>query len=86
MHNGAAIASKTCASGTAGQPTSGGSDDHIASSTTVLLPGWARRALRLPVEGPLATLASGAGHLGTGAVRWAMAGVADERQRVSEDA
>ena len=43
MHNGAAIASKTCASGTAGQSTSGGSDDHIASSTTVLLPGWASR-------------------------------------------
>jgi hypothetical protein len=34
---------KTVASGTAGQSTLGGSDDHMASSTIVLLPGWASR-------------------------------------------
>ena len=58
----------------------------IAGGGVALLPGGARRARGLPVEGPLATLASGAGHLGTGAVRWAMAGVAEERQAVSEGA
>jgi uncharacterized protein (DUF2236 family) len=56
----------------------------IATGGVALLPGWARRALRLPVAGPLATLATGAGHLGTGAVRWAMAGVAEERQLAAE--
>jgi hypothetical protein len=43
LHNGAAIASKISASGTVGHATCGGSDDHIASSTTVLLPGWTSR-------------------------------------------
>ena len=58
----------------------------LATGGVALLPGWARRALRLPVAGPLATLASGAGHLGTGAVRWAMAGVRDERQLAADGA
>ena len=52
----------------------------IASGGVALLPGWARRALRLPDGGPATTLAGGAGHLGTRAVRWAMDGVAQERQ------
>jgi uncharacterized protein (DUF2236 family) len=52
----------------------------IASGGVALLPRWARRALRLPVDGPLPALASGAGRVGTRAVRWAMAGVAEERQ------
>jgi uncharacterized protein (DUF2236 family) len=52
----------------------------IASGGVAVLPGWARRALRLPAGGPAALLAGGAGHVGTRAVRWAMAGVAEERQ------
>ena len=34
----------------------------IASGGVALLPGWARRALRLPAGGPATTLAGGAGH------------------------
>ncbi|WP_392545347.1 oxygenase MpaB family protein [Oryzobacter telluris] len=52
----------------------------IASGGVAILPGWARRALRLPVVGPVAVAARGLGGLGTSAVRWAMAGVAEERQ------
>ena len=52
----------------------------IASGGVALLPRWARRALRLPAGGPVTALAGGAGHVGTRAVRWAMAGVAQERQ------
>jgi uncharacterized protein (DUF2236 family) len=52
----------------------------IASGGVAVLPGWARRALRLPAGGPATLLAGGAGHVGTRAVRWAMAGVAEERQ------
>jgi uncharacterized protein (DUF2236 family) len=52
----------------------------IASGGVAVLPRWARRALRLPVDGPLPALAGGAGRVGTRAVRWAMAGVAEERQ------
>ncbi len=52
----------------------------IASGGVALLPHWARRALRIPVGGPTAALAGGAGKVGTLAVRWAMAGVAQERQ------
>lgn len=52
----------------------------IASGGVGLLPGWARWALRLPVAGPGALAARGLGDLGTRAVRWAMAGVAEERQ------
>jgi uncharacterized protein (DUF2236 family) len=58
----------------------------IASGGVAVLAPWARRALRLPVEGPLALLAGGAGWVGTGAVRWAMAGVAEERQLAAEGA
>ena len=52
----------------------------IASGGVALLPGWARRSLRLPAGRPAAALAGGAGAVGTRAVRWAMAGVAQERQ------
>ena len=52
----------------------------IASGGVALLPRWARRALRLPAGGPVTALAGGAGHVGTRAVRWAMEGVAQERQ------
>jgi len=52
----------------------------IASGGVAVLPGWARRALRLPAGGPATVLADGAGRVGTRAVRWAMAGVAEERQ------
>ncbi|MFQ6173216.1 oxygenase MpaB family protein [Oryzobacter sp. R7] len=55
----------------------------IASGGVALLPGWARRALRLPVVGPGTVAARGLGGLGTRAVRWAMAGVAEERQLAS---
>lgn len=56
----------------------------IATGGVAVLPGWARRALRLPLVGPAHTVASGVGLLGTRAVRWAMAGVAEERQLVAE--
>ena len=52
----------------------------IASGGVALLPHWARRALRLPAGRPVTALAGGAGQVGTRAVRWAMAGVARERQ------
>jgi len=52
----------------------------IASGGVALLPHWARRALGLPAHGPVTALAGGAGHVGTRAVRWAMEGVAQERQ------
>jgi uncharacterized protein (DUF2236 family) len=55
----------------------------IASGGVALLPHWARRALRLPAGRPVTALAGGAGQVGTRAVRWAMAGVAQERQLAS---
>ncbi len=56
----------------------------IATGGVAILPVWARVALRLPVLGPVAVAARGVGGLGTRAVRWAMAGVAEERQVASE--
>ena len=58
----------------------------IASGGVAILPGWARRELGLPVAGPVATVAEQVGRFGTGAVRWAMAGVAEERRVVAEGA
>ncbi|MGG5260954.1 oxygenase MpaB family protein [Phycicoccus avicenniae] len=52
----------------------------IASGGVALLPWWARRELRLPVAGPVAGAAGVLGLAGTRAVRWAMAGVAEERR------
>src|SRR5215217_3681217 len=43
LHSGAARASKTCASATAGQSTCSGTSDHMASSTIVLLSGCTSR-------------------------------------------
>lgn len=55
----------------------------ITTGGVAILPVWARLALRLPVVGPVASAARGVGGLGTRAVRWAMAGVAEERQVAS---
>ncbi len=55
----------------------------IAAGGVAVLPGWARRALGVPVAGPVATVAEHLGRLGTAAVRWAMAGVAEERRLVA---
>jgi uncharacterized protein (DUF2236 family) len=52
----------------------------LAAGGVALLPGWARRELGLPVVGPGRAVAAGLGRVGTGVVRWAMAGVAAERQ------
>ncbi len=58
----------------------------LAAGGVALLPGWARRELRLPLAGPGLAAAGGLGRLGTGVVRWAMAGVAEERQVVADQA
>ncbi|MDQ6686762.1 MAG: DUF2236 domain-containing protein [Actinomycetota bacterium] len=53
----------------------------LASGGVALLPGWARRELRVPVFG-LGTVAAGkAGAAGTATVRWAMAGLEGRRAR-----
>ncbi|NHA70251.1 oxygenase MpaB family protein [Phycicoccus flavus] len=52
----------------------------LAAGGVALLPGWARRELRLPVAGPVAAAAGVLGLAGTKGVRWAMAGVAEERR------
>lgn len=52
----------------------------LASGGVAILPDWARRELRLPVHGPVRGAAGVLGLVGTKAVRWAMAGVAEERQ------
>lgn len=52
----------------------------IASGGVAMLPDWARRELRLPVAGPVAGLAGVFGLVGTKAVRWGMAGIAEERE------
>ena len=57
----------------------------IATGGVAVLPGWARRALRLPAGGRGPRWPRGsrpARH--RGAVRWAMAGVAEERQLAAE--
>jgi uncharacterized protein (DUF2236 family) len=58
----------------------------IASGGVALLPGWARRELRLPVAGPVAGAAGVLGLVGTRAVRWAMDGVAQERGLAADPA
>ncbi|WP_200934547.1 oxygenase MpaB family protein [Nostocoides sp. Soil756] len=52
----------------------------IASGGVAILPGWVRRELRLPVSDTVAGAAGLLGLVGTRTVRWAMAGVAEERQ------
>jgi uncharacterized protein (DUF2236 family) len=56
----------------------------IATGGVAVLPEWAGRSLGLPHLGPLAPVAGGVGRLGTRAVRWAMAGVAEERRLMAE--
>jgi uncharacterized protein (DUF2236 family) len=53
----------------------------IAAGSVGLLPGWARRALLLPVAGPGASLARTAGSLSTGLIRWGLAGLDDRPVR-----
>ncbi len=57
----------------------------LAAGGVGLLPGWARRELRLPVAGPGEAVAGRLGRVGTGVVRWAMGGVAEERRVVAEE-
>lgn len=47
----------------------------LASGGVALLPGWARRALRIPVFGVGTVVADRVGALGTATVRWAMSGL-----------
>ena len=52
----------------------------IASGGVSLLPGWAREMLGIPLPGVVSSLvARPLGHLGTAAVRWGMAGLAERR-------
>jgi uncharacterized protein (DUF2236 family) len=53
----------------------------IAAGSVGLLPGWARRALLLPVVGPGTTLARTAGSVSTGLIRWGLAGLEDRHAR-----
>jgi uncharacterized protein (DUF2236 family) len=55
----------------------------LAAGGVAMLPRWARRELGLPLAGPARQVATGLGRLGTGVVRWAMAGVEAERQVVA---
>lgn len=56
----------------------------ITTGGVAVLPGWARSSLGLPMARPLAPVATGIGRFGTRAVRWAMAGVAQERQLAAD--
>ena len=58
----------------------------LAAGGVALLPEWARRELRLPRARPGEVVAGGLGRVGTGVVRWAMAGVAEERAAAAEEA
>jgi uncharacterized protein (DUF2236 family) len=52
----------------------------LASGGVSLLPGWARSMLGIPLPGIASALvARPLGHLGTAAVRWGMAGLAERR-------
>jgi uncharacterized protein (DUF2236 family) len=52
----------------------------LASGGVSLLPGWAREMLGIPLPGVVSSLvARPLGHLGTAAVRWGMAGLAERR-------
>jgi uncharacterized protein (DUF2236 family) len=58
----------------------------LAAGGVALLPKWARRELRLPAAGPAPAVAGGLGRVGTRLVRWAMAGVAEERHAAVQEA
>ena len=51
----------------------------IAAGGVALLPGWARKALRLPLHGPGLAVATRAGVVSASLVRWGMAGLEDRR-------
>jgi uncharacterized protein (DUF2236 family) len=51
----------------------------IAAGGVALLPGWARRSLRLPLAGPGVAVATRAGAVSAALVRWGMAGLDDRR-------
>jgi uncharacterized protein (DUF2236 family) len=53
----------------------------IAAGAVGLLPGWARRALLLPVAGPGTVLARAAGSVSTGLIRWGLAGLEERAAR-----
>jgi uncharacterized protein (DUF2236 family) len=58
----------------------------IASGGVSLLPGWAREMLGIPLPGVVSSLvARPLGHLGTAAVRWGMAGLAERRPSDTPD-
>lgn len=52
----------------------------IALGGVALLPRWARRELGIPQPLGATAISAGIGTLATGTIRWAMAGVGDERQ------
>jgi uncharacterized protein (DUF2236 family) len=52
----------------------------LATGGIGVLPSWARTALRLPMLWPAPPLARGVGRIGTGLVRWGMAGLQDQRR------
>ena len=57
----------------------------IAAGGVALLPGWARRSLRLPLFGPGVAVAARAGAVSAGLVRWGMAGLEERRPSQSPD-
>ena len=57
----------------------------IAAGGVALLPGWARRSLRLPLFGPGVAVASRAGAVSAALVRWGMAGLDDRRPSETTD-
>lgn len=52
----------------------------LAAGAIAVLPDWARIMLDLPLSGLAATLGRPLGRIGAGAVRWALAGVGEERR------
>ena len=58
----------------------------IAAGGVALLPGWARRSLRLPLAGPGLAVASRAGSVSAALVRWGMAGLEERRPADARDA
>ena len=58
----------------------------IASGGVALLPRWARGSLGLAIPRPVAGVAGALGLVGAKAVRWAMAGIAEEREVAAKSA
>ena len=57
----------------------------IAAGGVALLPGWARRSLRLPLFGPGVAVAARAGTVSAALVRWGMAGLQERRPSEQEE-